>query len=379
MPAAAKNSPIRVVHVLGAMNRGGVESWLMHVLRNIDREKFHLDFLVETDKPAVYDDEIRQLGSKILPCPHLRKPWTYARVFKQHLRENGPYHVVHSHVHHFSGFNLKLAYQAGVPIRVAHSHSDTTVKDAKSSFTRRQYLKLTEYWVHKYTTVGVAASAQAAVSLYGPKWQQDPRFKLLYCGIDLAPFKEAVDPATVRAEFGIPADAFVIGHVGRFSPQKNHAFLVEAAAEAIFQSSNARLLLVGEGPLKQQIEERVRQLGIEKQTIFAGGRSDIPRIMLGAMDVFLFPSILEGLGLVGIEAQAAGVPVVASDVIPKELDASPLVTRMSLNQSARQWADVILSQKKGPPDIQASVLASLMQGPFNIETSLRELIRVYSM
>src|SRR5262245_22629351 len=136
------SEPLRILHVVGAMNHAGIETWLMHVLRNIDRDRFRLDFLTHSLKPGAYDEEIRSLGSALHPCLSPSRPSSYARNFRRVLRESGPYDIVHSHVHHFTGYVMWLSRKAGVPVRVAHSHSDTARKDAASSFLRRSYLGL---------------------------------------------------------------------------------------------------------------------------------------------------------------------------------------------------------------------------------------------
>ena len=180
--------PLRVLHVLGGMNIGGVETWLMHILRKIDRQQVQMDFLVHTDAPCVYDKEIHALGSRIIPCLSPSRPLTYARNFRQILRAQGPYDILHSHVHHFSGFVLKLAHSEGVPVRITHSHSDTSPIDQKGTILRRIYLRLCKHWVRKHATLGMAASQKAADALWGKNWQEDKRWRILYCAIDLAPF-----------------------------------------------------------------------------------------------------------------------------------------------------------------------------------------------
>ncbi|HXG09742.1 MAG TPA: glycosyltransferase family 1 protein [Gemmataceae bacterium] len=331
--------PVRILHVVGAMNRAGVETWLMHVLRHIDRERYRMDFLVHTDRPGDYDEEIRRFGARLLVCPHHRRPWAYARRFRQILRECGPFDVVHSHVHLFSGFVLRLASAAGIPLRIAHSHSDTTRVEAAAGVLRRGYRRLMRRWIRKYATVGLACSRKAAAALFGPDWERDGRWRVHYCGIDLEPFRQVVDRLAVRAEFGIPPDAWVLGHVGRFHPAKNHSFLVEIAAEVARCRPDMRLLLVGDGPLRPQVEQRIAALGIADKVILAGRRPDVPRLLLGAMDVFVFPSHHEGLPLVVLEAQAAGLPVVMSDQVTDEVCLiEPLVRRLSLQHSAEEWA-----------------------------------------
>lgn len=370
---------IRILHVVGGMNRGGVETWLMHILRHIDRDRFRMDFLVHTEQPCAYDDEVRAFGSKIIPCLHPSQPWLYARTFKRILREYGPYDIVHSHVHHFSGYVLRLAQQAGIPVRIAHSHNDPSLIDARAGWYRRLYFALTKWWIVRHATLGLGASRQAGAALFSPAWGTDPRWRLLYYGIDLTPFQVFVNLVAVRAELGIPSDAFVIGHIGRFEEQKNHVFLVEIAAEVAKREPRMRLLLVGDGSLRPEIEQKVAQMGLVDQVIFTGSRPDVPRIMLGAMDVFLFPSLHEGLGLVLIEAQAARLPCIFSDVVPEEADVvKPLVHRISLSQPPSVWADAVMATKQDTLTITPlETLATLGKSLFDIKKGAKELELYY--
>ena len=217
--------------------------------------------------------------------------------------------------------------------------------------------------------------------MFGSRWKSDHRWQVLYYGLDLTPFQEQVNSTSVRAELGIPQDAFVIGHVGRFALQKNHQFLIDIMAEIAQREPNMRLLLIGTGSLRPEMEERLAQLGLTDKVIFAGTRPDVPRLMLGAMDVFLFPSLYEGLGLVLIEAQAAGLPCVFSDVVPKEADViKPLINRLSLSQSASEWAEVVLAQRNTDLPIQQSEALSILQcdSPFSIQKCVENLTDIYS-
>lgn len=369
----------RILHVVGGMNRGGAETWLMHVLRHIDRDQFQMDFLVHTEQPCAYDDEIRALGSRIIPCLHPSRPFSYARNLTKILRDCGPYDIVHSHVHHYGGHVLRIAHQAGVPMRIAHSHSDTSNVEARAGLPRRLYLALMSRWIATHATHGLAASRKAAAALYGPAWEGDPRWRILYCGIDLEPFAQPVDRDAVRQELNIPLDAFVVGHVGRFVEPKNHLFFVDIAAEIVKREPAAYFLLVGDGPLRTKIEEKVARMDLAEHFIFTGVRSDIPRLMLGAMDVFLFPSLYEGLGLVLVEAQAAGLPSVVSDVVPEEAAViKPSVQSLSLAQSVPIWADAVLAQtKRGASISQSDALKITEQSPFNIQRSVEQLVSVY--
>lgn len=371
--------PIRILQVVGMMNRGGAETWLMHVLRNIDREKFQIDFLVGTTEPCAYDAEIRALGSQIIPCLGAANPLIYGRKFTKILQAYGPYDVVHGHIHHYNGMLLRLAARAGVPIRICHSHIDSSALEANAGWTRRAYLNLMKTWIAQYATAGLGCSDVASANLFGNDWQADPRWQLYYCGIDLSAFDRLPDRASVRYELGIPQDALVIGHVGRFQEQKNHAFLVNIFAEILDREPQAYLLLLGEGPLRPEIERLVSVRQLDRRTLFAGSRPDVPRLMLGAMDAFVMPSLCEGLPLVGIEVQAAGLPSFLSDKITQEVCiVQPLVRFLSLSRSAAYWAEEILKSRDRLPLSQSEALTGVRQSPFNIQVGVPQLTEIYA-
>jgi glycosyltransferase involved in cell wall biosynthesis len=367
---------IKVLQFLGSMGYGGVETWLMHVWRHIDRTKFQFDFCYTKPQPGAYAPEIESLGGRMVACRlDQRNPFGFARRFRALLRK-GQYSVVHSHVHHFSGFVIRLAHRAGVPMRIAHSHSTSDGKGSGPS--RILYHALMKHWIRKHATHGLAASGDAAVSLFGLNWQSDSRFRVVHCGIDLERFRQDVCRQAVRQELGIPLNALVVGHVGSFRPPKNHAFLLQIAAEVLKMRPDVRFLLVGDGPLRPQIEARARDLGIEKNVIFAGVRSDVPRLMLGAMDVFLFPSLWEGLGIVLVEAQAAGLRCVSSDVVPGQASVVPdAFNRFSLSANASTWATRVLQTVECgalPKEMALEVVAG---SHFNIAKSCQSLAELY--
>ncbi len=367
----------RILHVLRCLDYGGAETWLLNVLRHIDRKRFKMDFTVHAARPGAYDEEVRRLGARIIPCLiNHRRPWRFARRFKHILREYGPYDVVHSHVHHYSGFVLRWAHQAGVPMRIAHSRS--LLPAGSPTPLRRIYLCLMKRWVARYATAGLAVSGKAAEALYGPDWKQDPRWRVFARAIDLEPFSRNVDRDVVRREQGIPSQALVLGHVGRFVWEKNHEFLIKIAAEVTRRQSDTRLVLVGDGPLRSEIQRKAAGLGLADNVIFTGSRSDVPRL-LGTMDVFVFPSLQEGLPGAVLEAQAAGLPCILSDGVTTEADVvGPLVQRVGLDRPASVWADAILaSQQTEPPLTRNEALKTMQNSPFNIVTGTRALERCY--
>jgi glycosyltransferase involved in cell wall biosynthesis len=383
--AKQNESPLRILQVLGGMHRGGPETWLMHILRRLDRERFRMDFVVHTDQPCAYDAEIRAFGSKIIPCLISQNPLAYARNFRRILRKLGPYDVVHSEVQYFSGFVLRLAYQAGVPVRVAHNHTPSyhnidAVSQIKQGLLRRTYIAWMKRWIRLYATAGLVVNREGGPDMFGAAWEKDPRFRILYCGVDLTPFGQKVDPLAIRAELRIPPDAFVIGNVSRFFKKKNHPFMLKILSQLVQTEPRARLLLIGDGPLYADIEKLAVQAGLKDRVIFAGSRPDVPRLMLGAMDMFLFPSNWgEGLPLVMIEAQAAGLPCIISDFLTKEGDiVRPLIRRVSLDQPPSFWAESILTAKQAPPSVSRAEALTIVEGsPFNVTRSMAELLRIY--
>ncbi len=345
MNAISTDRTRRILQVVGGMNRAGVETWLMHVLRHIDRGKYKIDFLVHTDQPCAYDEEIRSLDSNIYPCLHPSNPLRYAYNFKKIVSSHGPFDVIHSHVHHFSGFVLRLAFNLHIPKRIAHSHNDLSAIQKISPWYRRLYFWYMHRCIQKYATIRLACSRLAANNLFGDRWDSDPRCRVLYCGIDLKPFKEFVDRKLVRDELGIPLDAYVIGHVGRFMPQKNHNLIIDIFHAVLQRIPHAFLLLVGDGPLRNEIENKINRLGMGARVLLTGSRSDVPRLMKGAMDLFLFPSLYEGLGLAVVEAQACGLPCVISDSIPEETTVIPnLICRINLENNLFMWSNTIKNQ-----------------------------------
>lgn len=333
---------MRILHVVGGLNRGGAETGLMHLLRHIDRKKYPMDFLVNTEKPCHYDDEAKSLGARIIPCLTPANPLQYAYNFHRILRKYGPYKCIHSHVHQFSGFILALAAAEGIPVRIVHSRTDTRILDDASSLTRRAYIRLMERLIRRFATCGIAVSHKAAESLFPKGWEGKDNWTVFPSGIDFGPFEGTADPLKVRGELAIPLDAHVIGHVGRFVNVKNHNFIVDIAESLLQRDSKALFLLVGDGPLRPEIEHLVHSRGLWDHFVFAGIRTDIPRILKSAMDCFVLPSIYEGLPMSLLEAQAAGLHCVVSDTVSSEGNIGDIaVSQVSLSQPPEMWADCL--------------------------------------
>ncbi len=359
----------RVLQIVGAMNRGGVESWLMEVLRNIDRDRFQIDFLVHSEVPGAFDSEIRELGSNIFRCPLNRNPATYLKSLFRVLSSNGPFDVVHSHVLYFSGITLSLARACGVPIRISHGHSAPMIEN---SVLRKAYIRFMSALVYHNATLKLAGSNESAGVLYGPNWKSQKNTRVFYTAIDFRRFVEPRQIRLSRGDFDIPANALVVGHVGRFSTPKNHSFLLDIFSELKHLNANAYLLLVGDGDLRSDIEQKAAKLGIANSVRMTGVREDAPEILMDIVDVLCFPSLYEGLPIAVLEAQAASVPCIISDRITKEVVfRQNLVEFVSLGLGPDSWAQEIMNSCLFPTCLEGHA------GAFSMEGSISELSGFY--
>ena len=373
---------IRILYIVYDMNNGALMNWLIGILRRINREQFQVDFIVHDCRPGYFDNEVRKLGAKIICCSNPRYFWSYIPFFKKLLLEYGPYDVIHSNLGN-CGFHVYIAKQVGVPLRISHLHTEF-FKSAKGWGLRAKlkwlfYRYFNTLLIAKYSTLAFTVSSEAAKGSLG-SYLQAIKCLELPCGIELEPFKKQVDSKSVRQELGIPETAFVIGHAGRLEWEKNQVFLIKIAKEVNRIDPNMRLLLIGDGPDKTQLETEAANSGLSHKVIFTGIRSDVPRLMLGAMDVFVFPSNYEGLGLALVEAQAAGLPCfISNNIVNEAVIVEPLVQRLSLHDSPFTWA-MAISAVKGikSESTRADALRTLEKSLFNIDNNVRRLQEIYS-
>jgi glycosyltransferase involved in cell wall biosynthesis len=303
---------IRVLQVVGGMNIGGAETRLLALARSMDASKFYFDFCEFKDAVSDYDAEVRRLGFGIVKCRLTKNVLGFSRQFREILRR-GRYDIIHCHVHHLSGLLLRIAAKQAVPGRIMHLR--TTGNIAKWNFYRFCYKKLMRLWIKKYSTTIAAVSASAMKAFMGPDWQQDRRTVVIYNGIDVKPFMNYPNRLSTLSEFDIPSDAKVVIHVGNFDPAKDHETLIYSATRVLDKKKNVHFLLVGNGKLMPKIRNIVIKEKLKDYIHFAGTRTDVPRLLMSS-DCFIFPSRLEGLPGAVLEAIAAGLPVIGSDIGP---------------------------------------------------------------
>lgn len=334
--------PIRVLQVFAQMNRGGAEAMIMNLYRTMDRSKVQFDFVVHTNENCSYDEEIRSLGGYIyrMEAYNGKNHFKYKKKWSIFLKNNSQYKIIHGHVRSTASIYLNIAKKFGL-ITISHSHNSSSGKGL--SALAKNILQLPIRNIADYL---FACSRPAGEWLFGKKACEKENFYLVKNALDLEQFvfNENIR-LKKRREFNIE-DKYVIGHVGRLHPQKNHDFLIDIFKEVHTNNKNTVLLLVGDGNLKSVIEKKIRKNGLTNNVIFSGIRSDISELMQ-AMDIFVFPSLFEGLGIVTIEAQATGLPTIVSETIPSEAYLTDLIIKEKLSSSSKEWAKTILKYTEG--------------------------------
>ena len=281
---------IIVAHIMGKWNGGGVESVVMNYYKNIDRNRIQFHFLCDEDSTDIPYEEIEKLGGKVIVIPPYQKLFKYQKELYRIFKENN-YKIIHSHINALSVFPLRIAKKAGVPIRIAHSHSTSNKKEWKKNILKMILRPFSKLYANNY----FACTEYAGKWLFGKKVVERKELNVINNAIDLKKFEFNENTREdLRKELGIKEDTIVIGHIGRFMKQKNHEFLIDVFEKAIKQDDNIYLILVGQGPLEDKIKEMAKEKGIEYKILFLGQRNDVNKLYQ-AMDIFVLPSLYEGL------------------------------------------------------------------------------------
>ncbi len=360
---------LKVLQVFGGLDCGGAQSMLMNVYDNLDYSKIQFDFVKHSETDNFYGAKIQKMGGQIYECPRYKvyNHFAYKRWWKKFFKSHPEYKVVHSHVRSTASIILKIAKKFGL-ITISHSHSTSNGKGIKALIK-----KFLQRNIVKYSDNCFACSKNSGEWLFGKEIVNSNKFKVVPNAIDTDNF--AFDKRArndIREELGIQ-DNFVIGHVGRFSGMKNHAFMLDLLPAILKEKENSIILFVGDGELKKQIEDLVRDKGLEKNVKFLGLRSDVPKV-LSAFDCFLFPSVWEGLPVAVIEAQANGLPVIMSDVITDEVKITNLVTKISLEDSKEKWVTEIVNSAR---DIDNKRKDEIAKSGYEIQSSSKTLQEIY--
>ena len=319
------------------MDPAGIETLLMSIYRNIDRLLIQFDFLTHSTQKGFFDDEIISLGGKIYSVVNpfsIKGIVQYQKKLSTFFKEHSEYSIVHSHMNSYSGMILKVAKKYGLKVRIAHSHTSY-----HSSFIKRQLVYISKILGKNTNTHSFACSKDAAKWSFGKEADHAIIFNN---AIDTSRFKFS---SKIRSEYRKQLnleDKYIIGNIGRFVEKKNHGFLIDTFQKVHATKDNAVLLLMGDGPLLKEMQEKVKELELDDSVLFLGNRDDIEHLLC-TMDIFVFPSIHEGLGIVAIEAQASGLNCLVSNTVPQEVKITPLLNYIPLEKGTDYWASQILN------------------------------------
>ena len=363
---------LRVLHSVSNMARAGIETMLMNYYREIDRGQIQFDFLANKPVPGEYDEEIRSMGGRVFVSPGLNPLHfpRYRRYVADLLRESPDIRIVHAHNEAMGYYALQSAKDAGIRVRIAHAHNTKIIRDYKYPLKLfcKQLLPgaATDYW---------SCGRDAGIYYYGEKRWNASGF-ILRNAIDVQRFgfRQEVRERK-RQQLGLQ-DCVVIGHVGRFNVQKNHTRLLDIFAEISKNVPEARLVLIGTGELEQAVKEKANAIGIQDKTLIPGQTADVSD-WYQAMDCFVLPSLFEGLPVVGIEAQAAGLPCVFSDKVTDEVLLSPEARRISLQADDEEWAAEIMAAVRRPDADRTQGMAIVRQAGYDIHTEAQKLQERY--
>lgn len=362
---------IRVLHVIGAMDRGGAETFIMNVYRTVDRSVIQFDFLVHEHRECDYDSEIREMGGKIYRVPRftgVNAP-LYIRSCRSFFENHPDYAAVHGHIGSCAALYLSEAKRAGM-FTIAHSHA------TRGAGLWQRAFDAVSYPTRFIADVFLACSREAGQDRYGIKVVSDERFRVVNNGIPLEQYRfDEARRQAFRDRMRISPHTPVFCHIGRFVPEKNHDFLVHVFELVVERLPDAVLLMAGRGPLEESVANDVKSRGLADNVCFLGVRDDVPDILM-ASDVFLFPSVREGLGIAAIEAQATGLPCILSDALPPLSRVTDLAKYLPLDDGGRAWADASVSALETATR-RESQIENVRSAGFDITDTADKLVSLY--
>lgn len=359
---------IRVAMIMGKMIGGGIEAVVMNYYRHLDHSKIQFDFIIDNDSTIVPRKEIQQFGGRIIEISPYQSILNYSKDLEKLFRKE-KYTIVHSHINSLSVFPLRIAKKCGIPIRIAHNHSTAAPGEIKKNILK--------YTLRLFSTV--YPTHYAAPTLYAGQWLfgkkiANNQLEIINNAIDLQHFAYDVETRNkFREQFGYSENEFVVGNIGRFVWQKNQLFIIELFNELLKQRKEARLLLVGEGPLKEVLEKKISELGIADEVTFVSNTKNV-NVYYQIMDIFLFPSNYEGLGMVAVEAQVAGLPVIASEKVPVDAKISNNYWQINLSAGKKAWLECLKSVKV---DNRESYIIDAEKKGYNINNATPKLMNYY--
>lgn len=368
----------RLLCIVGCMNAGGAETFLMKIYRELDKTKYQMDFAVAVQEKGFYDDEIISMGGKIYHItPKSDGVMKNFNSIKRLVSEERYQYVLRTSQHSLSALELFSAWLGGARTRVFRSSNSNTTTGKGMDLKLH---KLCMFMPKLFANVRIAPSTEAAEFMFGRKSIINGNASIIHNGIKLSDYKYNIsNREDVRHEFKIN-DSFVVGHIGRFNQQKNHKKLIGIFAELKKQIPTSILMLVGKGELEKELKMLIGNLGLEDSVIFTGVRDDIPRL-LSAMDVFVFPSLYEGMPNTVIEAQASGLPCYISDSITKEANITGNVIYLSNNDYDSKWASTIVNSKMHDKLHDRGKYIDIMKSKgYDIEDTTKEFVsRIYDI
>ncbi|MCS0826128.1 glycosyltransferase family 1 protein [Cytobacillus firmus] len=371
-------NPVRVLHIVSSMGRGGAESLIMNIYRMIDRSEIQFDFITHSEGEEDYDKEIKLMGGRIYRIASLGTagPINYMKSLVKVMSANN-YAAIHAHTDYQSGFPALAAKICGISTRICHSHSNNWSKN--NSFKAMLVLRVLQTMIKFSATKYCSCSEEAAKFLFGEK--NVSVVQILKNGINVNEYTNIDNSSRIQVleELQLPEDAKVIGHVGRFSESKNHIFILKVLKKLLETDPSFIAILIGDGPLRKVIEEKAEKMGLSENIKFLGVRTDIPRLMK-SFDIFFFPSLFEGFGIVMLEAQSTGIPCIASSSVPKSTDMGlGLVQYLDLDGNLDSWVNAVKDKVNSIRPSKQAIINNFTKLGFNIHESLNDWLGLYGL